>query len=366
MTEYLTAIGSYTLNYDDVSLDNQFYTINEDGSKECNTLLAGRYLCDALGKDLSSIIGLSLVYDTRDSRYRPTRGHNVTLGVNVAGLGGDVKYARLTGQASKYWNVGGGFIFSLSAEGGYIKALQNRGGEGVDDIRITDRFFLGEPQIRGFDIRGVGPRVLRKPLTDLNNCASDDATCTPNIGPNPSRSSWTDDALGGRAYYIGRAELEIPLGSGAREMGLRPSIFVDAGAVWGVTKPKLTDTSGQYATGIFIPAYDPDGNKLYTEITSAVVENGVCVTKETKLVTNETNLTPPTCLTSAANTPYGTTISAFKEYFVGNTPKPRVSVGIGVNWNSPFGPLRIDFAKVLLKEQGDDTKAFSFNVGTQF
>ena len=58
--------------------------------------------------------------------------------------------------------------------------------------------------------------------------------------------------------------------------------------------------------------------------------------------------------------------SAFIEEFVGNTPKPRVSIGVGVNWNSPFGPLRIDFAKVLLKAEGDDTKAFSFNVGTQF
>ena len=30
-----------------------------------------------------------------------------------------------------------------------------------DPVRLTDRFFLGEPQIRGFDIRGVGPRVVR-------------------------------------------------------------------------------------------------------------------------------------------------------------------------------------------------------------
>ena len=46
--------------------------------------------------------------------------------------------------------------------------------------------------------------------------------------------------------------------------------------------------------------------------------------------------------------------------------KPRLSVGIGVNWDSPFGPLRIDIAKALLKQEGDDTKLFSFNVGTQF
>jgi outer membrane protein insertion porin family len=45
---------------------------------------------------------------------------------------------------------------------------------------------------------------------------------------------------------------------------------------------------------------------------------------------------------------------------------PRVAIGAGVNWNSPFGPFRIDFAYALRKEEGDDTKRFSFNVGTQF
>ena len=56
----------------------------------------------------------------------------------------------------------------------------------------------------------------------------------------------------------------------------------------------------------------------------------------------------------------------FKEVFLGNSPKPRLSIGIGVNWISPFGPLRLDLAKALLKQEGDDTKFFSFNVGTQF
>ncbi|KAJ8139142.1 hypothetical protein OY671_007645, partial [Metschnikowia pulcherrima] len=51
----------------------------------------------------------------------------------------------------------------------------------------------------------------------------------------------------------------------------------------------------------------------------------------------------------------------YDEVFVGDSPKPRISVGIGVNWNSPFGPFRIDFAKVLSKVEGDDPKAFTFN-----
>ena len=47
-------------------------------------------------------------------------------------------------------------------------------------------------------------------------------------------------------------------------------------------------------------------------------------------------------------------------------PKPRVAIGIGVNWISPFGPLRLDLAKAIVKQRGDETKLFSFNVGTQF
>jgi outer membrane protein insertion porin family len=62
----------------------------------------------------------------------------------------------------------------------------------------------------------------------------------------------------------------------------------------------------------------------------------------------------------------GAASSGFHEVFFGNSAKPRLSIGIGVNWNSPFGPFRIDFAHVLLKQPGDDIKAFSFNVGTQF
>ena len=54
------------------------------------------------------------------------------------------------------------------------------------------------------------------------------------------------------------------------------------------------------------------------------------------------------------------------EEFYGDTPKPRLSVGFGVNWVSPFGPFRVDFAYPILKQPGDDTKRFSFNVGTQF
>ena len=69
---------------------------------------------------------------------------------------------------------------------------------------------------------------------------------------------------------------------------------------------------------------------------------------------------------TTANQPSILANSRFREIFVGDSPSPRVSVGIGVNWNSPFGPFRIDLARILRKVEGDDIKKFSFNVGTQF
>ncbi|MCZ6509821.1 MAG: outer membrane protein assembly factor BamA [Alphaproteobacteria bacterium] len=44
----------------------------------------------------------------------------------------------------------------------------------------------------------------------------------------------------------------------------------------------------------------------------------------------------------------------------------RVSLGVGIGWVSPFGPLRIDFASAVLKEDYDKTQLFSFNFGTRF
>src|SRR5205814_8584362 len=49
------------------------------------------------------------------------------------------------------------------------------------------------------------------------------------------------DALGGTAYYMGRLELAFPTSSGLTSVGLRPSAFMDAGSLWSMTQPILTD-----------------------------------------------------------------------------------------------------------------------------
>ncbi len=167
--------------------------------------------------------------------------------------------------------------------------------------------------------------------------------------PNDNRRQ-TDDAIGGRAYYLGRAELEIPLGSGARELGLRPSIFVDVGAVFNVTQPiLLTDAQTQLFGSV-----DSQGNLSPTGLPAPL------------FLTTDAMGEAATTFDATTNGMANPIATSFTERFLGDSPSPRVSVGFGVNWNSPFGPFRIDIARALLKEPGDDTKLFTFNVGTQF
>ncbi|MDQ8754831.1 outer membrane protein assembly factor BamA [Sphingosinicella sp. LHD-64] len=337
ITENLSLALRYGLSYDEVSLNEALYFTDPDGTgplpSQCDPLLASRYLCDSLGNRLTSSIGYSLVYSTLNNAVRPSRGHRVLLSQDFAGVGGDVTYLRTRASAAKYWNVLGNFIFSLSAEGGYIRSFED-GAPNVDPVRINDRFFLGNPQMRGFDIRGVGPRVQRIPYlfdTDENGNIT-------NVRLSDDPDAILDDAIGGRLYYQGRAELEIPLGAGARDLGLRPSIFVDVGALWGVRDPVTLDIApGSPLT--LNQCTDPSG-------TVSTVPGG------------------STCPTGTTLTRLG--VSPFREVFLGDTPAPRLSIGIGVNWNSPFGPFRIDIARALLSEPGDDTRLFSFNVGTAF
>jgi outer membrane protein insertion porin family len=338
ITEFLSLAGRYGLSQDEVSLNRPELFSDPDGEGPlpavCDPLQAGRYLCEALGSRITSSIGYSLAYDSTDNRVRPTRGNRFVLNQDFAGLGGSVRYLRTRLNAAKYFRPAGKFVLAVSAEGGYIHSFEKPRTPTSDPVRIIDRFFLGEPQLRGFDIRGVGPRVQR-----FNFAVGE------TVDFSDRETLRSDDALGGRAYYLARAEVEIPLGSSFRELGLRPSVFVDAGAVFGVRNPGVTSlqfcngTPGSPAqpatpTSPAIPAVDP---------------------------------IPGTTTPIGGTCPTGTTAAGgFVERFVGDTPKPRVSVGFGVNWNSPFGPFRIDIAKALTKAEGDDTKLITFNVGTAF
>jgi len=322
ITEYMSFGTRYSLVLDNITLDKNSFYIDPDGSGpeplQCDPNRAGRYLCDEVGKRLTSSLGYTVAFDNTNG-IRATRGQRLVLNQDFAGLGGDTKYLRTRVDATKYLALPKSFILSAHVEGGYIHALESAPGPGRDAIRLNDRFF--GPQMRGFDIRGIGPRIRRVPYDSDGNL-------------DRSPKNTVSDSLGGRAYYMGRIEVEFPTPAGLKSAGLRPSAYVDFGSVWGLKTPNLTDR-----LGICAPA---DTDDPFLEIGDGPGEVLTC---------------PATGYTR---------INGFKEEFLGNSIKPRVSVGVGVNWVSPFGPLRLDIAKALVTQEGDDTKLFSFNVGTQF
>jgi outer membrane protein insertion porin family len=359
LTEYWQFAPRYQLSYDQVGLDKATYFTNG----VCDPLIAGRYLCEAIGNRVTSAVGYSLIYDSLNNRLRPTAGTRFAFSQDFAGLGGDVRYIRTRVEGSKFKNLGGGFIFSLAGEAGYIRSLEGSRGPGVDRIRITDRFTLGEPQFHGFDIRGIGPRIKRASYTTDANGNQVAVT---------DKDQISDDALGGDAYYLTRAEVEIPLGAGARELGLRPSIYVQAGSLFDLVRPlptasfpTITGADGKTTVvGLNAPLVNSAGQQLYYYSTTDTAGNAL--TGSTTCPIGIPTGAGGACAGNANNTLATRPVTPFQETYYGSTATPRVSVGIGVNWTSPFGPLRIDIAKALLSQPGDDKKLVTFNVGTTF
>jgi outer membrane protein insertion porin family len=154
-----------------------------------------------------------------------------------------------------------------------------------------------------------------------------------------------------------------------------------AGALFGITRPLPTVTFTQKTDSSGTPLFNSDGSPtlLPNNIPQFTTVNGQQVPiyqvpttdatnggKQTTCQVGYSDTAGGACAGTSVNAQYSLPQAPFFEQFVGDTAKPRVSIGIGVNWNSPFGPLRIDLAKTLLKAKGDDTKLFTFNVGTSF
>ncbi len=234
------------------------YSFREDDITDVATN-ASLFIQRQEGKNITSLVGHSLIYDTRDSRFSPTSGWTLRFNQDVAGVGGDSKFFRNELRGAYFTPVvRKDVVLSLSAKGGHIVGLSG------EDVRINERFFIGSRDIRGFDNEGIGPR--------------DDST---------------RDPLGGNTYAVGSAELNFPVGL-PEELGVKGAVFSDIGT--------LFDTDDE------------------TSGSNAVLDES----------------------------------------------SPRVSAGIGISWLSPFGPVRIDFADALVKEDFDKTEAVRFSFGTRF
>ncbi|WP_395685311.1 outer membrane protein assembly factor BamA [Aestuariivirga sp.] len=125
------------------------------------------------------------------------------------------------------------------------------------------------------------------------------------VGPRQVGNDGETDAIGGTTYAIGTVELSFPLGL-PEEWGIGGSLFSDFGTVFG------------------------------SETDSEAMGTGQCI------------------------------YDPVKDCTVFDTADLRASVGAGIIWQSPFGPLRAELAYPLLKTDYDKTQYFRFSVGTRF
>lgn len=132
------------------------------------------------------------------------------------------------------------------------------------------------------------------------------------------RDVTTGDALGGTTYWAANVEARFPLPFIPNELGMSGAVFADAGSLFGVTDTvkNLNKTCGR----AIVAGDNVVGGR-------AVGRQGLCLKDEDSI---------------------------------------RASVGASLIWNSPVGPLRLDFAHALMKEEFDKDQFFRFGASTKF
>ncbi|MBR0895654.1 outer membrane protein assembly factor BamA [Bradyrhizobium tropiciagri] len=115
------------------------------------------------------------------------------------------------------------------------------------------------------------------------------------------------DALGGTKYWGASMELQMPFWFLPSEVGLKGAVYADAGSLWDYQGP-----TSWAATG---------------EVNTAACKCGLQYDDENVV---------------------------------------RTSVGVGLIWASPFGPLRFDYAVPITKGKYDIVQEFRFGGGTSF
>lgn len=252
------------------------YTMRNDDVQVFSS--ASQALRNQSGERTTSVATYTLNWSRLNDPIEPSNGYRLQLSQGFAGIGGDVRYVRteVTGAIYRpvfpnWWN--NNVVASFTMDGGFVAPW------GGDSVRINDRFFKGGNSFRGFEVAGLGPRVV-----------------TRNADTGELRRG---DSLGGRLYAIGAFEVAFPLGL-PEQYGVRGSVFTEFGTLG------LLDSSDQLAEGAAGSAFTIDDLAL------------------------------------------------------------RASAGVSIFWDSPFGPVRFDFAEAFVKEDYDRAEFFRFSTRTGF
>ncbi|GAB6844388.1 outer membrane protein assembly factor BamA [Methylorubrum rhodinum] len=194
------------------------------------------------GSTLTSLAGVTLAYSTLDNLQRPTNGFYGELKPDVAGIGGDSKFFRVTGDARYYKEIWEDVIGFVRLQGGHISALDG------NPLRITDQFFLGPSLVRGFAPNGLGPR---------------------DVGIADARSN----AIGGTTYFGATVEVQFPIWGIPKDLGLKGAVFADAGTLFGYSGRRTFNVNGD----AFINGLGPTGCNYRSIGAGAITVEPECV-----------------------------------------------------------------------------------------
>ena len=140
------------------------------------------------------------------------------------------------------------------------------------------------------------------------------------IGPRDlTQYPWTGvygDALGGTMYWGASLEFQTPLHFLPKDTGIKVAAFADAGSLWDYIGPTTFPATGEVLSG---------------------------------------NLSP-----------WGPGVANPVQCAVDNAMHIRSSVGVGLIWNSPFGPLRFDYSFPLTKQSTTRYSSSASVAGAKF
>jgi outer membrane protein insertion porin family len=161
---------------------------------------------------------------------------------------------------------------------------------------------LGGQEVRLLDDFKMGPNLVR-------------GFAPAGLGPRDTTPGTANDAIGGTNYWGASLEFQYPFYFLPKDSGFRGAVFFDAGSVWGYKGETQLASTGEV-----------------NGIVNAVQGSFVCQ-----------------CGMQFADSPF-----------------VRMSAGASIIWDSPFGPLRFDFAYPISKTGYDRTQFFAFGGGTHF
>ena len=94
----------------------------------------------------------SIINDERNRFLLPSEGHKVSFTQAFAVPGSDIPYIENSLRGTYYYPIDENFIFNIKSSLNSINSLNNK------DIKLSDRQFSTNRELRGFESRGIGPK----------------------------------------------------------------------------------------------------------------------------------------------------------------------------------------------------------------